>query len=76
MTTDRRHNAIRQKLRDEAGKRGGSVAHLSSGVKSFGYGMMGGLTSVITQPYYGYADDGFEVREKAGSFHRWNVFDS
>lgn len=62
LTADRRYIARRQRLRDEAGKKGGSVAHLSAGMKSLGYGLMGGATSVITQPYYGYSDDGIEVR--------------
>lgn len=38
-----------------------SKGHLLSGVKGFGNGLFGAMTSIFTQPYDGFKEDGIEV---------------
>ena len=57
-TFDESHQKGRQVIKSSAG---GGASALLSGVKGLGYGLMGGLTSIVTQTYTGVKEDGFEV---------------
>ena len=58
---DERHQLVRQEiLRDTMGN---SRQHLIAGVRGFTHGLMGGLTSIVTQTYNGTMDRGIEVSE-------------
>ncbi len=59
LTVDQRHERVRRQIRSEAQSSGGQ---LMAGIKGLGHGVLGGLTSVVWQPYYGFKDDGVEVR--------------
>uniref|UniRef100_A0A1I8IBG5 SHR-BD domain-containing protein n=1 Tax=Macrostomum lignano TaxID=282301 RepID=A0A1I8IBG5_9PLAT len=60
LNMDERHLAKRGKLREDASKSGTLRGHWSAGVKGFGHGIIGGITSIITQPYYGASERGLE----------------
>ncbi len=64
-TVDERYDEqrlmIRRKLLPGGGMRGAgerSKEHLVAGIKGLGFGMLGGLTSVVTETYEGVAQDG------------------
>ena len=50
VTMDERHEEIRQRLMKHTGQ---STDHLVAGLKGFGFGILGGMTSVFTQTYEG-----------------------
>ena len=55
---DQRHERVRRQIRSEAAS---SSGQLMAGIKGLGHGLMGGITSVVSQTYYGAKDDGIEV---------------
>lgn len=55
---DTKHNEKRDQIRTHSG---GGGSHLVAGIKGFGYGLYGGLTSIVTQTYEGVRDEGVEV---------------
>ncbi|XP_073974267.1 vacuolar protein sorting 13D isoform X3 [Rhodnius prolixus] len=55
---DDTHEERRQKIR--AVKSGSSSDHLMAGLKGFGFGLLGGVTSVFKQTYDGYTNDGIQ----------------
>ena len=55
---DERHEETRQKIRANTG---GSKGHLVAGVKGLGFGLLGGMTSIVKQTYDGVANEGFPV---------------
>ncbi len=59
LTVDQRHERVRRQIRSEAVS---SSGQLMAGIKGLGHGLMGGITSVVTQTYYGAKDDGIEVQ--------------
>jgi vacuolar protein sorting-associated protein 13D len=57
---DDKHEEGRRRIKeDHAGSSGG---YLYAGLKGFGYGIVGGMTSVIAQSYEGVSNDGITVR--------------
>ena len=58
LNMDNVHNERRDRLRNNVQS---SSGHLVAGVKGFGYGLFGALTSIITQPVQGYKEEGVEV---------------
>ena len=50
ITMDERHEEVRQRLLKHTGQ---SSDHLVAGLKGFGFGILGGMTSVFTQTYEG-----------------------
>lgn len=56
---DDRHEEIRQRIRTV--KSGSSGEHLVAGLKGLGFGLLGGVTSLVRQTYDGAATDGFQV---------------
>ena len=56
---DQRHERVRRQIRSEAAS---SSGQLMAGIKGLGHGLMGGITSVVSQTYYGAKDDGIEVK--------------
>jgi vacuolar protein sorting-associated protein 13D len=50
VTMDERHEELRQRLLRQTGS---SSDPLTAGLKGFGFGMLGGITSVFTQTYEG-----------------------
>ena len=66
-TFDEQHQKKRQQIMDHSG---GTKDQLVAGVKGFGLGLVGGLTSIVTQTYSGASQDGVTVsRCRAGSLH-------
>ena len=63
LSMDDSYNRKREELR--AGQSGQSVDHLLAGVKGFGYGVFGGLTSLISQTISGTRKRGLEVRNRS-----------
>lgn len=55
---DDRHEEIRQRIRTV--KSGSSGEHLVAGLKGLGFGLLGGVTSLVRQTYDGAATDGFQ----------------
>ena len=60
LSMDDSHNRTREELRSV--QSGGSSDHLMAGLKGFGYGLLGGVTSIATQTFKGTRDEGFGVR--------------
>lgn len=58
VTMDDRHHEIRQKIRQQTGGIGGQRSHLVIGAFSLAHGILGGITSVITQTYDGIFNHG------------------
>lgn len=56
---DDRHEQTRRKLRTE--HRGRGSEQLVAGVKGLGFGLIGGITSIVTQTYNGAYSDGVPV---------------
>ncbi|TRY62990.1 hypothetical protein TCAL_03981 [Tigriopus californicus] len=56
VTLEERYDERRLMIRRKKGERG--KEHLVAGLKGFGFGMLGGLTSVVTETYDGVANDG------------------
>ena len=56
---DERHQLVRQEILRET--MGNSRQHLMAGVRGFTHGILGGLTSIVTQTYTGTMESGFEV---------------
>lgn len=59
MTLDHHHQEVRNAIRGDHD--GSSVGHLSAGLKGFAFGVIGGLTSVLTQPIQGASEEGVGV---------------
>ena len=59
FTMDVRHEDERRKIREEYS--GSSSEQFAGGLRGFGHGVFGGLTSIITQTYDGVVNDGFTV---------------
>ncbi|KAK3097507.1 hypothetical protein FSP39_010303 [Pinctada imbricata] len=57
LNMDNVHNERRERIRNQ-GQSGGS--HLVAGVKGFGVGIFGALTSLVTQPVQGFKEEGVE----------------
>lgn len=55
---DDRHEEMRQRIRSV--KSGSSGEHLVAGLKGLGFGLLGGVTSLVKQTYDGAATDGFQ----------------
>lgn len=55
---DERHEEARQRIRANTT---GSSDHLVAGLKGFGFGLLGGVTSIFKQTYDGAANEGFPV---------------
>jgi vacuolar protein sorting-associated protein 13D len=55
---DKNYQEKREQLRTGAQSSGG---HILAGVKGFGNGLFGAVTSIFTQPYDGFKEDGIEV---------------
>jgi vacuolar protein sorting-associated protein 13D len=58
---DDKHEEERRRIKDDHS--GSSSEYLYAGLKGFGHGIFGGLTSVATQSYEGVANDGISVRK-------------
>ena len=58
-TLDSDHEKTRQRIRNETS--GSGLSTFKAGVKGFGHGLWGGLSSVVTQTYTGAREDGVEV---------------
>ncbi|XP_025097802.1 vacuolar protein sorting-associated protein 13D-like isoform X4 [Pomacea canaliculata] len=58
LSMDDSHNQTREEFR--AVQAGRSSDHLVAGIKGFGYGLFGGVTSLVHQAYKGTRDEGFE----------------
>lgn len=56
---DERHEEARQRIRANTA---GSSDHLVAGLKGFGFGLLGGVTSIFKQTYDGATNEGFPVR--------------
>ncbi len=59
LTADSYHETQRQKIREEHG--GSSAEHLVAGIRGLGHGLLGGVTSIVTQTYTGIKHEGIEV---------------
>ncbi|OWF52509.1 Vacuolar protein sorting-associated protein 13D [Mizuhopecten yessoensis] len=57
LNMDTKHNDTRDQIRTHSG---GGGSHLVAGIKGFGYGLYGGLTSIVTQTYEGVKEEGVE----------------
>lgn len=57
-TFDQKYQQKRQKIRSDASSGGGSE-HLFAGFRGLGHGVVGGFTSIITQPIQGARQEGF-----------------
>lgn len=55
---DERHEEARQRIRVTQGK---SMDHFVAGCKGLGFGLIGGLTSIIQETYDGATNEGFPV---------------
>uniref|UniRef100_A0A0P6FFD1 Vacuolar protein sorting-associated protein 13D n=1 Tax=Daphnia magna TaxID=35525 RepID=A0A0P6FFD1_9CRUS len=55
VTMDERHEEVRQRLLKHTGQ---SSDHLVAGLKGFGFGILGGMTSIFTQTYEGISNEG------------------
>lgn len=58
LNMDRNYQDRREQLKTNAQS---SKGHLLAGVKGFGNGLFGAMTSMFTQPYDGFKEDGIEV---------------
>lgn len=58
LNMDRHYQDRREQLKTSAQS---SKGHLLAGVKGFGNGLFGAMTSIFTQPYDGFKEDGIEV---------------
>lgn len=58
LNMDRHYQDRREQLKTSAQS---SKGHLLAGVKGFGNGLFGAVTSMFTQPYDGFKEDGIEV---------------
>lgn len=57
---DEQHEEARRRMRG-----GNSVMeHFVSGLKGLGFGVLGGVTSVVKQSYEGASNDGMQVRSR------------
>ena len=61
LNRDTKHNELREGLKSQAKSAKSSSKHIVAGLKGLGYGLFGGLTSIVTQTYQGAKDDGVEV---------------
>ena len=52
VTMDQRHQELRKRIKQEGND------HLTTGFKGLGYGLLGGVTSIITQTYEGVVKEG------------------
>ena len=59
LMVDDRHERARQKIRE--GHSGSSTNHLVAGIRGLGHGLVGGVTSILTQTYSGVKNEGMEV---------------
>ena len=60
LSMDDSHNRTREELRSV--QSGRSADHLVAGIKGFGIGLLGGVTSIASQTIKGTRDEGFGVR--------------
>lgn len=58
VTMDERHEETRQRIR---ANNAGSSDHLLAGIKGLGFGILGGVTSIVKQTYDGASNEGFPV---------------
>nr|XP_018896804.1 PREDICTED: vacuolar protein sorting-associated protein 13D isoform X1 [Bemisia tabaci] len=58
VTLDEEHEETRRRIRKLHS--GTSQGHLAAGLKGFGYGLIGGATSIVKQTYDGTANDGVQ----------------
>ena len=58
---DEHHQLVRQAILHDT--MGSSRQHLMAGVRGFTHGLLGGLTSIVTQTYSGTMESGIEVSE-------------
>ncbi|KPM09106.1 DUF1162 domain containing protein [Sarcoptes scabiei] len=58
VTMDDRHQEIRHKIKQQSGGMGGQRSHLVVGAFGLAHGILGGITSVITQTYDGIVNHG------------------
>lgn len=65
LNMDRNYQEKREQLRTGAQSSGG---HILAGVKGFGNGLFGAVTSIFTQPYDGFKEDGIEVLHDMNTF--------
>ena len=56
---DEKHEETRQRIRDNTA---GSSDHFLAGLKGLGFGILGGVTSIVKQTYDGATNEGFPVR--------------
>ena len=63
---DERHEETRQRIRANTS---GSSDHLLAGLKGLGFGILGGVTSIVKQTYDGAANEGFPVSLKKTNLH-------
>ncbi|XP_043480928.1 vacuolar protein sorting-associated protein 13D isoform X1 [Leptopilina heterotoma] len=56
VTMDERHEETRQRIR---ANNAGSSDHLLAGIKGLGFGILGGVTSIVKQTYDGASNEGF-----------------
>lgn len=60
LNMDRNYQDRREQIKTSAQS---SRGHLLAGVKGFGNGLFGAMTSIFTQPYDGFKEDGIEVND-------------
>lgn len=56
---DDKHETERRRIKDDHS--GSSGEYLYAGLKGFGHGLLGGVTSVVAQSYEGASNDGITV---------------
>lgn len=56
---DDRHEEERRRIKEDHA--GSSGEYLYAGLKGFGHGLIGGVTSVVSQSYEGVANEGIAV---------------
>jgi vacuolar protein sorting-associated protein 13D len=56
---DEEHEETRQRIRKI--HTGSSSDHIVAGLKGFGFGLLGGATSIFKQTYEGACNEGFQV---------------
>lgn len=57
MILDERHEEARRRIRGAVAPSG----HLTAGLKGLGFGILGGMTSIVRQTYEGAAAEGVQV---------------
>lgn len=61
VVLDDQFSETRQRIFEDASSSGnGSRDHMVAGLKGFGYGILGGMTSIVKHTYHGAQNDGFQ----------------